>query len=103
MGCGETLAVFPWGQRMVIECQAPQCSRPTAVRELLRDTETEHRVVIDDDGFTIRHPLRERLDEALLQCDFHVYLSRIPSDLVDPGSYRAVRSVSGWNFERIGD
>jgi hypothetical protein len=74
MGCGETLIrdrllnVVPGAPIGAIRCNAPDCPRPTAVAEILADPETEHVVVLDHGGFSVKHPLRERLDDELLGC-----------------------------------
>lgn len=73
MGCGETL--FRTGDGHIM-CSNFECERSLAVSELLTDVETEHIVTFDDSGwFTMRHPLRERLDDALLRCRVHTYVA----------------------------
>jgi Family of unknown function (DUF6085) len=96
MGCGQTLFAADGGH---ITCRRLTCPRPTAVTDLLEDRETEHIVEFDPRTFTIRHPLRERIDDALLTCDLHDYVSRLDGPPVQPGRYRA-RSVDGsWTWE----
>jgi hypothetical protein len=56
-------------------CCWPDCPRPTAAHEILADRETEHIVDLGTEGFTLRHPLRERLDDALMDCDVHARLA----------------------------
>lgn len=70
MGCGQTL-VHDSGE---VVCTDYQCPRPWASTELLNDPETGHVVDLDEHGFTVRHPLRERLDDELLSCDLHEWL-----------------------------
>lgn len=86
-----------------IVCTSLDCPRPTAVDELLEDRETEHIVVFGDAVFTIKHPLRERLDDALLKCRLHEWLASRDGPPAKPGTYRARVAASGdsWTFEAI--
>lgn len=98
MGCGQTLVAWNDG---VIGCVSATCPRPQAVRELLDDGETEHVVDIDADGFTIKHPLCERLDDHLFDCGLHPYMASWTGPALDDGRYRAGRSANGWAFEPL--
>jgi hypothetical protein len=72
-GCGQTLHLGATG---FVMCGNPGCRRPTAVAELLEDREIEHLVTLTvDRGFTVRHPLRERLGNALMTCQLHADLT----------------------------
>lgn len=86
MGCGETLFLGDGGY---ITCSFIRCPRPDAVADLLADRETEHIVLFGEDGFTVRHPLRERLDDALMECRLHEYIASLSGPPVKPGRYRA--------------
>lgn len=86
MGCGQTLFIGASGHPT---CSLIGCPRPTAAGELLADRETDHVVVFDATTFTVRHPLRERLDDALLTCDLHTYIAGLDGPPVHPGRYRA--------------
>ncbi|MFJ8348961.1 DUF6085 family protein [Streptomyces sp. NPDC094153] len=97
MGCGETLQRRTTDGAIV--CASPACVRPDAVDELLRDRETEHIVQFDPAGFTIRHPLRERLDDDLMRCALHRSIAELlgpPNG--EPGRYRATRGPGGWRL-----
>jgi hypothetical protein len=95
--CGwESLVVAKGGH---ITCCRIGCPRPTAADELLADREPEHIVVFSEDEFTIRHPLREHLDDALLKCMLHAKLSALPGPPVRPGCYRARRNGTSWAWE----
>jgi hypothetical protein len=59
------------------------------VTVLLADQESEHIVVFGETGFTIRHPLRERLDDALMDCDLHKDIAAMGGPPVRSGTYRA--------------
>lgn len=111
MGCGETLEHHDEGQ---IRCRHMRCPRPGAVTELLLDDETEHIVSFTKDGFTVKHPLRERLDDGLLTCDLHAYLCERQGGFLmkrsslrlarASGIYRAVQASQAnggdWSFHK---
>jgi hypothetical protein len=99
MGCGTTLFVGAGGH---ITCSLIGCPRPTAVDELLHDRETEHMVAFSETGFTVRHPLRERLDDALMSCFLHEEIAALPGPPVKPGRYRArSKQAGGWTWEPL--
>lgn len=77
MGCGPHLHLMPAG---VLKCLNRSCPRPMAAHELLSESESEHTVMFDDEEFTVRHPLRERLDAAdeLFSCPVHAMCSNLP-------------------------
>lgn len=86
MGCGQTLSLGASGYVM---CSFLPCPRPDAVSAILRDTEHEHIVDLTTDGFAISHPLRERLDDALVPCGLHTQLDEFQFVAVfEPGRYR---------------
>lgn len=101
MGCGTTLFRAVSGH---IYCTTETCPRPNAVAEILADGETAHIVVVDRDGFTVRHPLRERLDDALLTCDVHASIPRLAGPPHKPGRYRVWRkSEDTWTWENAAE
>lgn len=100
MGCGETLFI---GEGGWITCSFISCPRPAAVADLLDDRETEHLVTFSDDGFTVKHPLRERLDDALLACELHLYIAGLGGPPVVPGRYRAMPRGDHWLWARVHD
>lgn len=89
MGCGDTLFLADGGY---ITCSWHQCPNPTAACDILEDREHEHVVRIDDNAFTVRHPLRERLNDEMLTCELHNWLASLPGPPMRPGRYRATRS-----------
>lgn len=101
MGCGQTL-VAHWGTftPAVLHCTGRTCPRPTAAGEILLDGETDHIVMIDNDGHTIRHPLRERLDDTLLTCDLHNIIARGGMSELR-GRYRVIANPAGYAWDRI--
>lgn len=88
MGCGATLFLGEGGH---VTCSFVECPAPDAVDRLLADRDTEHIVRFDEQGFSMQHPLRERLDGALLDCTLHARLRAEPEMPVpEPGVYRVV-------------
>lgn len=112
MGCGQTLAFRE--EDGAINCAAQGCPEPEAVGKILGDEETEHVVTFDVQGFSIQHPLRERIGGALHECALHRVLADHSGPPYKPGRYRATlpihigprdeRSLSlrvHWDFERL--
>jgi hypothetical protein len=99
MGCGATLILTVGGQLI---CNGDDCLNSFAAAEILGDPETEHVVEISETDFTILHPLRERLDNALLACELHSFLAQLDEPPVEPGSYHATGSGSSWALQPIG-
>lgn len=63
---------------------------------ILADEETEHVVIFRAEDFTVRHPLRERLDDALMQCRIHAAIAELdgpPDDVL--GRYRVRLAGAG--------
>lgn len=100
--CGaQTLYTMAGGH---IRCTWSHCPRPTAVDELLQDSETEHVVQFGEAGFTIRHPLQERLDDALMECRLHQVLVGMAGPPVTQGRYRARETpgtVDGYSWQEL--
>ncbi len=96
MGCGETLVLADTGR---VECSSMLCPQPDALASLLADSETEHVVTFGAVGFTIRHPLRERITGDLESCALHQYCAAMTNP-PSPGRYRAERDQveGGWSF-----
>jgi hypothetical protein len=90
MGCGATLFLGSGGY---VTCSYSNCPRPDAATVILEERETEHLVTIDDNTFTVKHPLKERLDDAILTCDIAPRLHHVMTtgDLpaLRTGRYRA--------------
>ena len=90
MGCGPTLRRRTADDMIV--CQHASCRRPTAVSEMISDREAEHVVQLTAEGFTVRHPLRERLDDDLVRCLLNEFLGALTAQPVPDGRYRVVLS-----------
>lgn len=85
-----------------VTCSRLECPRPTAVDELLANRETDHVVVLQPKTFTVRHPLRERLDDELLTCDVHQRIRGLDGPPRQPGTYRVTVLPGGsWMWEEI--
>ncbi|WP_435582892.1 DUF6085 family protein [Amycolatopsis thermoflava] len=103
MGCGRTLFVADGG---FITCSFVHCPRPDAAADILADSETEHTVQFDADGFTVRHPLRERLDDELMSCKLHAVCAGLPGPPPQLGTYRATLTTGDrphWTFAALED
>lgn len=101
MGCGSTLYLAEGG---FVTCWVPGCPDRAAVGEILSDPESEHLVTFTSSGFTVRHPLRERIDDALQTCDLLGFCARWPP--ARPGTYRLRPRLDGeglWTFEWLGN
>lgn len=101
MGCGQTLYL---GDGDYVTCMKLECPVPDAVSTLLDDRETEHQVRLTEDGFTIRHPLRERLGDALMKCDLDQHVRNLDPSRVVVGLWRLHRDKAPggmWNWEEI--
>lgn len=76
----------------VLRCMVFECPDRDAAAKILSDPEVHHVVVFTKTGYTIRHPLRERIDDALLDCQLHVACGQHgPPD--GPGKYRVEHHV----------
>jgi hypothetical protein len=92
MGCGPSLFIGEGGS---VACMSGSCPRPSAVTELLADGETEHVVELREKDFTVRHPLRERLDDALMGCPLNNSSEwLIGEPPYARGRYRVVQTVA---------
>jgi hypothetical protein len=87
MGCGQTLFVGSGGY---VTCSRIPCPQPTAVSDILDDRESEHIVQIDEHEFTVRHPLRERLGDELMDCALHAWIAKQSGPPHRPGRYRVI-------------
>lgn len=100
MGCGTTLFIGSGGY---ITCSLIKCPNPSAVSDILADPEPDHIVTFDENTFTVKHPLRERLADALLDCQLHAYCADLPGPPPQLGTYRVKHSDTNgrWYFARL--
>lgn len=94
MGCGNTLHVMAAG---AIRCLRPKCPDPNAVTKLLSQPESHLDIVtFEDGGFTVLHPLRERIGGSLFDCPVHKAVQEMDEGPVNgPGRYRAYLGSDG--------
>ena len=83
MGCGETLFLGSGGY---ITCSLIGCPHPAAASDLLH-LPTDHFVVFDEDGFTLEHPARERVQGTMHNCPTHAQLRALKGAPMKPGRY----------------
>jgi hypothetical protein len=102
MGCGERLFLGDGGH---VTCSGLECPNPVAVDQVLAEAETEHIVEFTEVGFSVQHPLRERLDGDLFHCPLHSYIKALSGPPARPGRYRAVLHGDGeqkaWRFSEV--
>ena len=90
MGCGQTLFVLTGNHIM---CDNPTCPDYTVVSDILADPETEHIVTLEHDDFAIKHPLRERVGDELLNCQLHVSIAALDGPPAPTGTYRVTNTT----------
>lgn len=102
--CGRSaLVLSPAGE---VTCTHLGCERPDTVARLLADPDQRSHIVdLGPATFSLRHPLAERLDDALHACPLHAWLQSLPGPPAAPGRYRASAAdgALAWNLERIDD
>jgi hypothetical protein len=89
MGCGQTLFL---GQGGHVTCSFLKCPAPDAVSVILHDDakENEHVVEVSGNTVSVLHPLWERIDQRILECDLHAWLKQQSENLppLEDGTYR---------------
>lgn len=100
--CGLGSLVLGDDNRIV--CVTADCSRRDAVDKILDEGETEHIVRFEERAFSVKHPLRERVEDDLFTCTLHTYLASLPVRPVETsGVYRVVPVEDGFAYARLGD
>lgn len=85
-----------------VVCVGENCPDMGAVHRILQDAQTDHVVHFSGSGFTIRHPLRERIDDALMDCELHLALMGMPGPPDGrPGRFRMFWKDGRWDMERL--
>lgn len=97
MGCGETLYL----EGADVACVSLKCPRDTAASEILADPESGHIVELGVRDLSIIHPLRERLDGQLLECELSEYLQDLGGPPQPPGRYRVAGSGETWEWAAL--
>jgi Family of unknown function (DUF6085) len=98
MGCGATLFLATGGH---VTCSYGPCPNPTAVSDILAVSETEHIAWLRRDDFTVLHPLRERLSDALAECPVNDYIAELGRPRSTPGKYRVRATPGGWAWDEL--
>ena len=83
-----------------VTCSRVDCPRPDDASDILTDPETEHIVTLRENEFTVRHPLRERLDGDLEACQLHREIRELAGPPRIPGTYRVYGSTVNSVWER---
>jgi hypothetical protein len=99
MGCGSTLFL---GEGGFVTCSWINCPDPEAVTKILEGAaERDHTVLITETMWTMQHPLRERVENDLFQCEMGKRITNYTAKvLLEPGLYR-ISSSPPWDWERI--
>jgi hypothetical protein len=102
MGCGKTLFVGDGGH---ITCSWHSCPDPGALDAILGEDQPDHIVTFGLSTFTVRHPLRERVDRdgfCMEDCGLHGWIAKLDGPPVEPGRYVArLDDVGRWQFEEV--
>lgn len=100
MGCGRTLFL---GEGGTITCCYLHCPDRLAADRILAGALIAAEIDRLPSTFTIRHPLRERIDDELLRCALHEYVAGLDGPPVRPGRYRAVGEGEQWIWRAAPD
>jgi hypothetical protein len=99
MGCGRTLFRATGGH---VTCSYEHCPNPVAASIILEDGESEHIVKFGRSTWTVRHPLRERISDQLLEeCQLHEHIAQLNCPPIVPGTYRARHWQGQWTWEEL--
>lgn len=93
MGCGESLFVGAEGH---VTCGHLSCPNPTAVDDILNDSEIHHIIELLPKTFNVRHPLRERLNNELLECNIGDWLVEEGGPPYAVGRYQVIWDGTGY-------
>lgn len=89
--CGrEDLVVISDAATPQVHCNSGICPDNFAASRVLQDDQIHHVVRFDDEGrFSVKHPLRERINSELLDCTVHhVVIEQVNDGLIIPqGTY----------------
>ena len=97
--CGRA-ALIKMGSRLM--CTDDRCPNPLGLHILLQNRMiSDHLVRVGEDGFSVQHPMRERLNGELFVCGLHVGLSQAEEAPVEPGLYVATLVNDAWDLTRV--
>lgn len=93
-GCGDTLELNQHGQ---VSCGHVDCPDPHAVQIILDHDEPNHIVRITEDGWIVKHPLLERVEDKLFDCALGKSLAMFPPPKGHwrPGDYEVTVNDDG--------
>ena len=101
--CGRVMVAPHWTDSeplVYLHCRNPECPRPRAALEILCENEREHILVLSHHGgFSLKHPLRERLDGELLRCDVGEWVAEFCEVMVSGptlGDWKPDRKYQVW-------
>lgn len=75
--------------------------RDHIIAEALGDHETEHIVEFEETTFGLQHPLSERLDGSLFDCQLHGRLRGLSGPPMRSGRYRVIEESDHIRFESL--
>jgi len=82
-----------------VHCWNILCPDPKAVWKILNRPDTDHVAWFGQHGWTLQHPLKERVDDKLASCPATAWMQRhIPAEADRPGLYRMTEDGDGWCF-----
>lgn len=93
----EELALSSSGE---IYCVDKACARPKAVTEILKNASTKHIVKLTSYNFSVQHPLIERLEDGVFECELVKELTYSSNPPKPTGVYQVVRTSTGWDWSR---
>jgi hypothetical protein len=106
--CGAPDIVVTANKGGLLRCTYVVCPDPRALEKVLSDPRLhQHIVRLDEDGWTVRHPLIERIDDRLFTCSLNHYLSSddVLLNAMVPGEYVAKQydgvAYEAWTLEMI--
>lgn len=103
-GCGATLELnIVTGQ---MSCSHGECPDPNAVQLILDHNEPHHIIRIGPDGWVVKHPLLERVEDKLFDCQITKAMSLFTGPPVGTrhGDYAVTVNDDGsWNWTRLED
>lgn len=83
-----------------VMCFDLRCPTPDATHQFLAQNRTGHVVEITADGYTLRHPTLERVDDQLFRCPANTWMSQlIRNTEPEPGLYRMTGGGDYWMLE----
>ena len=84
-----------------VTCCRLDCPHPDAASVILHDPETQHIVQLGETEFTVRHPLIERLGDALMDCDLHAEIAAGDGPPFAVGKYRVSGTAGARRWEGV--